>query len=168
MKNFCLALMAGALAGSMALAQQSPPAATGIGNQTTSPNSNVSNNPSMSPDQNQASTETRGSTTGDKGNPDLAGASGSQTSSTANAQGTEGATGQSSATAARQHAYGKDTRHHPQRRKRKGAANGSNQRSGQETYQAPTPPTSGPSTTEAPGPATGSGPTNPQPPKNPD
>ena len=158
MKRIIL-LSAVLLLGGVVLAQNGaapPPSDYGIGNQTLSPNSNVGSSPSMSPDQNQAITDTRGSTTGDNRardhNPGTAGSAYPQNHSTALGQGTTATSESTSATAERRlprkPAKGKaatNTAH----RKRAG------KKKAQQTYLTPIPPDQGPSTTEAPGPNTG-------------
>ncbi len=136
-----------------------PPSDYGIGNTTTSPNSNVGNSPSTSPDQNQAITDTRGSTTGDNRardyNPGTAGSGYSQNHSTALGQGTTGASESTSATAGRRlpkKSTGKGVPNHARGRR-------ASHKGQQQSYMAPVYPEQGPSTTEAPGPATGVKPT---------
>lgn len=151
------------LSGGVAMAQRgatTPPSDYGIGNTTTSPNSNVGNSPSMSPDQNQAVTGTRGSTTGDNRardyNPGTAGSGYSQNHSTALGQGTTGASESTSATSGRRL---------PKKAKGKAASTRAHHKMAgnkpqQQSYKAPVYPEQGTSTTEAPGPATGVKPTS--------
>ncbi len=79
------------IAGSLALAQQTPPAdGVGIGNSHLTGNASVSDVPSMSPNQNQIMTSSDGSTSGDKGIPAFAGSGGAETATAVNGQGTMG------------------------------------------------------------------------------
>lgn len=156
-------------------AQMPPPAATGIGNTATSSNSNINISPSFSPDQNQASTNSRGSTSGDQMNPDFAGSSGAQTSSSTLSQGPTGRTGATSATSAGRRSQvnnatkrnnGGNVNSVPRLQqqaaesgKQKPSHNSQQQNPSQKSDQitVPLPPTEGPTTTESPGPLTGLG-----------
>ncbi len=159
------------LSAGVALAQRgatTPPSDYDIGNSTLSPNSDVDNNPSFSPDQNQAITNDRGTATGDRyPNPAFAGSSGQKTASTAQAQGDVGGTGTTAATSGRQLPSGTKAANSKTAAARNGANSrraGARARRSKRTGQkntanqavtSPVYPTGGPSTTEAPGPATG-------------
>ena len=155
------------------VAQQPPPAATGIGNSGMATQNDTLNNPSMSPDQNQAATGTRGSVEGDKANPAFAGSSGMSTSGRARSNGTEGAAASVSATGGRRgaHTGAAKQKGNAAEAGRKGTAaqrkKAAQQRrsakkqpssGGQKEVTTQLPPTQGASTTESPGPSTGNSP----------
>lgn len=107
MRNLCAALAMLLVAGSLAVAQESPPAdGVGLGNDHLSGNGSVSNVPSFSPNQNTVMTGSGGSTTGDQGVPAFAGSGGAETATTMNSQGTMGVRQSTAATAARRAPYG--------------------------------------------------------------
>lgn len=95
------------IAGSLALAQQTPPAdGVGIGNSHLTGNAAVSDVPSMSPNQNQVMTNSDGSSSGDKGIPAFAGSGGAETATAMNGQGTMGVRQSTAANFVRRVAFG--------------------------------------------------------------
>lgn len=156
MRNIIGALAATLICGCLAVAQQTPPAdGIGLGETQHTTDSNASGTPTVSPDQNQAITGTRGSTKGTSNEPGFAGSSGAQSGSRMNSQGTGAASSSTAATDARRRTSSRRKAKHQGQSRAQGQQSASKSGSGTDQLLAPN---MGPSTTEAPGPNTGNRP----------